>query len=222
MLPVPVAHCGCVVRRIPESNPVAPVDHLPFTHGSSRSNHSRLSVTSWKETVMTTAEKHELPMARTCPFAPPPVYQEVREEEPVSRVRLPDGGWAWMASRHEDVRTVLNDRRFSADRQQPDFPHLVKGEAASRRPDEERTLLAMDAAEHKPARKAVLGEFTARRLEALRRRIQEIVDERIEALLAGPQPGDLVNSLSLPVPSRVIRELLGVPCADHEFFQEHT
>ncbi|MEU4234996.1 hypothetical protein AB0F17_62910 [Nonomuraea sp. NPDC026600] len=80
---------------------------------------------------MTTAEKHEFPMARTCPFTPPPAYEEIREEEPVSRVRLPDGGWAWVVSRHEDVRTVLNDRRFSADRH-PDFPQLVKGEAASR------------------------------------------------------------------------------------------
>ncbi|MER6831383.1 cytochrome P450 [Streptosporangium sp. NPDC000563] len=171
---------------------------------------------------MTTAEKHEFPMARTCPFAPPPAYEEIREGEPVSRVRLPDGGWAWVVSRHEDVRTVLNDRRFSADREHPDFPSLVKGEAAFRRPDEERFLISMDAPEHGPARKAVLGEFTVRRLEALRPRIQEIVDGQIDALLAGPRPGDLVESLSLPVPSLVICEMLGVPYADHEFFQEHT
>ncbi|VVJ24877.1 Putative cytochrome P450 hydroxylase [Amycolatopsis camponoti] len=171
---------------------------------------------------MTTTGKHEFPLARTCPFVPPPAYEEIREREPVSRVRLPDGGWAWVISRHEDVRTVLNDRRFSADRQHPDFPALVKGEAATRRPDEERMLIAMDAPEHGPARKAVLGEFTVRRLAALRPRIQEIVDERIDALLAGPRPGDLVESLSLPVPSLVICEMLGVPYADHEFFQEQT
>lgn len=171
---------------------------------------------------MTTVEKHEFPMARTCPFAPPPAYEEIREEEPVSRVRLPDDGVAWVVSRHEDVRTVLNDRRFSADRQHPDFPALVKGEAAFRRPDEERMLISMDAPEHGPARKAVLGEFTVRRIEALRPRIQKIVDERIDALLAGPKPGDLVESLSLPIPSLVICEMLGVPYSDHEFFQEHT
>ncbi|MEU0794087.1 cytochrome P450 [Amycolatopsis sp. NPDC005961] len=171
---------------------------------------------------MTTTGKHEFPLARTCPFVPPPAYEEIREQEPVSRVRLPDGGWAWVISRHEDVRTVLNDRRFSADRQHPDFPALVEGEAATRRPDEERMLIAMDAPEHGPARKAVLGEFTVRRLAALRPRIQEIVDERIDALLAGPRPGDLVESLSLPVPSLVICEMLGVPYADHEFFQEQT
>jgi cytochrome P450 len=83
-------------------------------------------------------------------------------------------------------------------------------------------LIAMDAPEHGPARKAVLGEFTVRRSEALRPRIQEIVDERIDALLAGPKPGDLVETLSLPVPSLVICEMLGVPYADHDFFQTHT
>jgi cytochrome P450 len=83
-------------------------------------------------------------------------------------------------------------------------------------------MITMDAPEHGPARKAVLGEFTVRRMEALRPRIQEIVDERIDALLAGPKPGDLVETLSLPVPSLVICELLGVPYADHDFFQIHT
>ncbi|ADJ42694.1 cytochrome P450 [Amycolatopsis mediterranei S699] len=162
---------------------------------------------------------HEFPMTRTCPFAPPPAYAEIREEDPVTRVGLPDGRKAWVVSRHEDVRTVLNDRRFSADRQHPDFPQLVPG---FRRPDDERTMITMDAPEHGPARKAVLGEFTVRRMEALRPRIQEIVDERIDALLAGPKPGDLVEALSLPVPSLVICEMLGVPYADHDFFQTHT
>ncbi|MDQ7803773.1 cytochrome P450 [Amycolatopsis sp. A133] len=164
---------------------------------------------------------HEFPMTRTCPFAPPPAYAEIREEEPVTRVRLPDGGQAWVVSRHEDVRTVLNDRRFSADRQHPDFPQLVRG-GGFRRPEDERTIITMDAPEHGPARKAVLGEFTVRRMEALRPRIQEIVDERIDALLAGPKPGDLVETLSLPVPSLVICEMLGVPYADHDFFQTQT
>ncbi len=162
---------------------------------------------------------HEFPMTRTCPFAPPPAYAEIREEEPVTRVGLPGGKQAWVVSRHEDVRTVLNDRRFSADRQHPDFPQLVPG---FRRPDDERTMITMDAPEHGPARKAVLGEFTVRRMEALRPRIQEIVDQQLDVLLAGPKPGDLVETLSLPVPSLVICEMLGVPYADHDFFQTHT
>lgn len=55
---------------------------------------------------MTAAERLKFPMARTCPFAPPPAYEEIREEEPATRVRLPGGGHAWAVTRHEDVRTT--------------------------------------------------------------------------------------------------------------------
>jgi cytochrome P450 len=162
-----------------------------------------------------------MPLPRTCPFDPPPEYQKIREDDaPVSRVALPDGSQAWVATRHDDVRKVLTDARFSADRRRPQFPQLITG-ARPKRPLAP-SLLTMDPPEHGQARRAVVGEFTVRRMEALRPRIQEIVDERIDALLAGPQPADLVEAFSLPIPSLVICELLGVPYADHGFFQEHS
>jgi hypothetical protein len=49
MLSVPVVRCRSLVRRVPEPNPVASVEQLPFTHGFSLSSLYRLSVTSWKE-----------------------------------------------------------------------------------------------------------------------------------------------------------------------------
>ena len=53
----------------------------------------------------------------------------------------------------------------------------------------------------------------------MRPAVQKITDDHIDALLAGPKPGDIVSTLSLPVPSLVISELLGVPYEDAEFFQ---
>nr|WP_229784306.1 cytochrome P450 [Pilimelia anulata] len=159
-------------------------------------------------------------MARGCPFSPPAEYGRLRAEEPVARVNLPNGEWAWAVSRHEDVRTVLADPRFSSDRTNPRFPMLVAGDRLDI--DAPRPLISMDPPEHGPARRAVLGEFTVRRMQALEPRIQQIVDEAIDALLAGPRPADLVRMVSLPVPSLVICELLGVPYADHEFFQQRT
>jgi cytochrome P450 len=90
--------------------------------------------------------------------------------------------------------------------------------AASRTP----MLLDMDQPEHGRARRAVIGEFTVKRLAAREPRIQQIVDELIDAMLAGPRPVDLVQAFSLPVPTLVICEILGVPYADHEFFQTHS
>jgi hypothetical protein len=48
------------------------------------------------------------------------------------------------------------------------------------------------------------------------------VDELIDDMVAQGPPADLVQALALPVPSLVICELLGVPYADHEFFQQRS
>ncbi|MEV4600149.1 cytochrome P450 [Amycolatopsis sp. NPDC049253] len=160
----------------------------------------------------------ELPVARTCPFAPPELHPRLREHEPVARVRTPSGRSAWFVTRYSDVRTVLSDPRFSSDRAKPGFPSLSAGQTG----ESMRTMLGMDAAEHQAARGAVLGEFTLRRVAALRPRIQEIVDGLVDDILAAGGPVDLVEKLALPVPSLMICELLGVPYADHGFFQEST
>jgi cytochrome P450 len=171
-------------------------------------------------TELVDQDVYAFPAARTCPFDPPPEYRELREEAPISRVNLPDGTQAWVITRHEDVRAALTDPRFSSDRNHPDFPILVEGGRVIT--DFTPSLIGMDAPEHGQARRAVVGEFTVRRMEALRPRIQEIVDERIDAMLAGPTQADLVEAFSLPVPSLVICELLGVPYGDHDFFQHCT
>ncbi|TVT14298.1 cytochrome P450 [Amycolatopsis acidiphila] len=133
---------------------------------------------------------------------------------------LPSGGEVWALARHEHIRTMLADPRFSSDRANPGFPLLL---FSQRRVTNFRaSLISMDPPEHGPARRAVVGEFTVKRMAALRPRIQQIVDEHLDAMLAGPKPADLVQALSLPVPSLVICELLGVPYADHEFFQTRS
>jgi cytochrome P450 len=168
------------------------------------------------------ADQHvpTFPMQRTCPFSPPAEYGELREATPITRALLPSGRHAWLVTRHADVRAVLTDPRFSSDRRHPDFPRLIKFPQPSL--NFTPSLIGMDPPEHGPARRAVVGEFTVKRIQALRPRIQEIVDDCIDAMLAGPRPTDLVQALSLPVPSLVICELLGVPYADHEFFQSRS
>jgi cytochrome P450 len=167
---------------------------------------------------MTTAQPATLPITRGCPHAPPDEHRRLREEAPISRVTLPSGMTAWAMTRLADIRAMLTDPRFSSDRRNPNFPLLLKGQRVLP-PDFKPAMIIMDPPEHGPARRAAVGEFTVKRLAALRPRVQEIVDEHIDAMLAGPRPTDLVKALSLPVPSLVICELLGVPYADHDFFQ---
>ncbi|MGI8313306.1 cytochrome P450 [Saccharopolyspora hattusasensis] len=161
------------------------------------------------------------PKVRVCPFAPEPEYAKLRAETPIAKVPMVGGGNAWLVTRHDFVRQVLGDPRMSSDRRRPGFPQLSPDQRAVVT-DMAPSLIGMDPPEHSEARRAVLGEFTVRRIEAMRPRIQEIVDDCIDEMLAGPRPVDLVRSLSLPVPSLVICELLGVPYADHDFFQERS
>ncbi|GAA1828196.1 cytochrome P450 [Pseudonocardia ailaonensis] len=166
----------------------------------------------------------EFPIGRTCPFAAPAEYGQLRDRAPISKVNLVGGGEVWWVSGYEEARTILVDRRFSSDRRHDNFPMPNGGPTfrarARRQPP---SMIGLDGAAHSAERRALIGEFTVRRLTALQPRIQAIVDEFIDGMLAADQrPVDLVKALSLPVPSLVICEMLGVPYADHEFFQDRT
>ncbi|MEV0264681.1 cytochrome P450 [Streptomyces sp. NPDC050617] len=46
---------------------------------------------------------------------PPPEYARLRDEAPLTRIRLPGGHDAWLATRYDDVVTVTADPRFARD-----------------------------------------------------------------------------------------------------------
>ncbi|MEU0538093.1 cytochrome P450 [Amycolatopsis tolypomycina] len=170
--------------------------------------------------MTTTAELPEFPMPRAagCPFDPPPAACALQEEAPLARVRLWDGSTPWLVTRHADQRALLADPRVSADVTRPGYPSpapLPKGGTGI-------SFILMDNPEHARLRKMVTAPFTIRRVAAMRPAVQKIVDDLIDELLAGPKPVDLVEAFALPVPSLVICELLGVPYADHDFFQENS
>ncbi|GAA4545579.1 cytochrome P450 [Amycolatopsis samaneae] len=172
-------------------------------------------------TLENPAEVRSFPMPRTCPFAPPEQYARLRAEEPVSRVVLGSGRVAWLLTRYEDVRKLLLAETVTSDRRHPNFPlffELPPEQLAKLRP----VLVSLDPPAHAAQRRLVVPEFTLRRMRALRPRIQEIVDEHVDAILAGDRPADLVGALAVKVPALVICELLGVPYADREFFQYST
>jgi cytochrome P450 len=158
----------------------------------------------------------DFPMARGCPFNPPPELGRRQREAPISRVTLWDGSTPWLITRYEDVRAVLADPRVSANSELSGYPHASEGLAARR--NHSKSFIAMDDPEHAAQRRLLTSDFMVRKMEALRPRIQNIVDGLIDDLLAGPRPADLVKEFALPVPSLVICELLGVPYADRDFF----
>ncbi|HEV3359054.1 MAG TPA: cytochrome P450 [Pseudonocardiaceae bacterium] len=160
------------------------------------------------------------PMTRAqgCPFDPPPAARALQDETPLARVRLADGSTPWLVTRYAEQRALLADPRISSDAGNPGYPSGVQ----RMRSGSPISFILMDDPEHARLRRMITGAFTIKRVAAMRPTVQRIVDDLIDTMLAGPKPVDLVDAFALPVPSLVICALLGVPYADHEFFQANS
>jgi cytochrome P450 len=161
------------------------------------------------------APEYPMPRAQGCPFDPPPALRTLQDEGPITRVKLWDGSTPWLVTRYADQRAVLGDSRISADMTHPTYPRQAPGNGTL-------SFIGMDDPEHARLRRMVGSAFMVKRVEAMRPAVQQIVDDAIDALLAGPTPVDLVEAFALPVPSLVICDLLDVPYADHDFFQANS
>ncbi|WP_225830826.1 cytochrome P450 [Streptomyces sp. NK08204] len=155
-----------------------------------------------------------------CPFAPPDVYTDWRAKPGLGRVRLWNGSTPWVVTRYQDIRIALADPRLSADIYRPGMPVIRPGSEAVT--GQATGFARMDDPEHARLRRMVTKDFTARRVEELRPRIQDCVHDALDSLIDKGCPADLVHHFALPVSSSVICLLLGVPYDDHRFFQEQT
>jgi cytochrome P450 len=168
-----------------------------------------------------TAELPAFPAKRTDPLGLPCEYATMREEAPVTRVRLEDGGAeAWLVTGYRQAREILGSKRFSSDATKPGFPTPERFRRAQQAGETfNRTLIRMDPPEHTRYRRMMSPEFMISRIEAMRPRIQEIADGLLDELARHTPPADLVQSFALPLPSLVICEVLGVPLAERPRFE---
>ncbi|WP_309095955.1 cytochrome P450 [Streptomyces sp.] len=142
-----------------------------------------------------------------------PVLAGLMREGPLTRIRLPFGeGWAWLATRHEDVKLITNDPRFSraevTSRQVTRMAPHFKPRPGS--------LAFADQPDHNRLRKAVAGAFTVSAMKRLRPRAQEMLDALVEDVTRDGPPADLVERVLEPFPIALVSEVMGVPEADRE------
>jgi cytochrome P450 len=156
-----------------------------------------------------------------CPFAPPADVSQLLGDAPMRRIALQDGTPAWLVARYSDVRKLLRDSRFSASAHHQGFPWTNDGLKLLNTGDP-TPFIRTDGPEHVRIRDMLVADFTPRRAEAMRPRIQQIVDDCLDRMIRRGSPADLVAELALPLPSQIICELLGVEYDDHEFFQQRS
>lgn len=140
-------------------------------------------------------------------------YYEALRSPGMLKVQLPYGEPAWLATRYDDARLVLGDKRFSrAKAMDHDAPRM--------RPNNvDGGILSMDPPDHTRLRTLVAKAFTVRRVEELRPRARDIATGLVRDMVAAGPPVDLVDTFALSLPVAVICELLGVPVEDRPRFR---
>lgn len=148
---------------------------------------------------------------------PNPFYRTLREQVPVHV----SGFGGTVFSRYDDCRMLLRDNRFGNGEAGPDQSFgsgapealAMRREMEERRADQPKSMLRLDPPDHTRQRGLVSRAFTPRRIEDLRSRVAELVDERLDAV-ADAGTCDAMELLAEPLPVSVISEMLGVPQED--------
>ena len=151
---------------------------------------------------------------------PYPIYHQLRAEDPV---HWSDAWGCWVLTRYADVIAVLRDyRRFTNVGRIASFlDQLPANVRAQIRPLYDNFTVGMpntDPPEHTRVRGLVNSAFTARVVEGMRPRVQEIVDGLLDQAESGGAM-EVIGSFAYPLPAIVIAEMLGVPAEDRDRFK---
>jgi cytochrome P450 len=151
---------------------------------------------------------------------PYPIYEQMRATAPMYRDRRFLG---WILTRYDDVAAVLKDPRVSSKRPTADEPigrslASVADELRELRAFQSRWMLYLDPPDHTRLRSLVGSSFTATRVAAMRRSIENLVEELLRPA-RDTHTFDVVSDLARPLPAVVIADLIGLPREDREMFQ---
>jgi len=151
---------------------------------------------------------------------PYPVFRVLRERHPVI---YDERTSQWLVTRHGDVDRLLRDRRLGRS-----YLHVASHEEMGRTPPPDchapftelngNGMLDREPPDHTRLRRLVLKAFTPRTVEALRDRIQALVDGYVDDL-DGSGDVDLIAQYIEPLPVTVIADLLGIPEADRHLLR---
>ncbi|HLU75380.1 MAG TPA: cytochrome P450 [Nonomuraea sp.] len=161
-------------------------------------------------------------MEKRCPIALDPTGRDIHAEAARLRqlgptqVELPGGVVVWSINDYALARRLLTDPRVTKSARKH-WPAFTDGRIP---PDWELiSWVAMDniataaGSDHMRLRRLVGKAFTPRRVEAIRPRVVQLVEELIDDLAATP-PGeiaDLKTQFANPLPARLVADLIGMP-----------
>ena len=126
----------------------------------------------------------------------------------------------WMLFRYDDCVRFLRDPKLSVEdtsvegvNPRAELREKVFGDRAQRGT---RSILNIDPPDHTRIRGIVQKVFTPRAIEQLTPRVQELVDDALDAAVARGDGLEVVADLAFPLPFQVISDMLGMPDADRD------
>src|ERR1700743_3835145 len=145
---------------------------------------------------------------------PYPHYARLRQVDPMHV----NAHGAFVASRHAEASLVLRDKRFGKDYVERTIRRY--GPKSMEEPvfrSMSHWMLQKDPPDHARLRGLVVKAFTARRVEDMRPRIQQVVDQTLDAIIPNGRM-DLIEDLAFRLPVTIICDMLGLPDEHREMF----
>lgn len=155
---------------------------------------------------------------------PYPQFAELSAHNPVQQTPL--GLWALFS--YDDAVRLLRDPRLSVEDKSVvgvnPRAELREHILGSRQERGTHQILNLDPPDHTRLRGLVQKVFTPRVVEQLTPRVQALVDESLDAVVARGGEMDVIADLAFPLPFRVISEMLGMPESDQDQLRDwaHT
>jgi cytochrome P450 len=149
---------------------------------------------------------------------PYPHYERLRNTDPMHVTSF----GSFLASRHAEASLVMRDKRFGKDyveRSVRRYGPQIMEEPVFR--SMKHWMLQQDPPDHTRLRGLVVKAFTARRVEDMRPRIQQIVDQTLDAI-ADRGRMDLIEDFAFRLPVTIICDMLGIPEDHREVFYKSS
>ncbi|EFU40305.1 cytochrome P450 [Paenibacillus vortex V453] len=141
---------------------------------------------------------------------PYPVYEKLRQSEPILNLKFPDGRYGWLITRYDEAVAALKEGRFIKD--------ITKAYGAEHTSVFSTNMLFADPPDHKRLRGLVQKGFTPQRIADMRSHIQDIADTLLHEASA-KDTMNLIDEYAFKLPIIVISEILGVPTEDQDKFR---
>lgn len=161
----------------------------------------------------------QLPFERPDPLEPAPVLGELQAQGTIHAIRTAVGDPAWLVTRHEEVRRLLDDDRLGRAHRDPERASRTGESALFGGP---LGNFDTEQVDHRRMRSLLRPHFSPKRMRALRGRVETLTRNLLDELAVSGSPADVHTALAVPLPIAVICELLGVPYEDRARFRTWT